>query len=65
MNRKSTTQTTAPDAPECDRAGDARPRYERPRIVKRRSVVRVTGQLASGSGPASSGPGLLASGTTP
>lgn len=64
--RKSTTQTTAPDVQGCDRAGDARPRYERPRIVKRRSVVRVTGSLASGTGPGTSpGPGLITTGTTP
>lgn len=41
---KSTTpQTTLP--PEgCDRAADPRPRYEPPRLVKRRSLVRGTGQ---------------------
>lgn len=63
MNGKSRTQTTAPQSDGGDRSGDGRPRYERPQILKRRSMVRVTGQGTSGTGPA--GGQMIANGVTP
>lgn len=49
-------RTSTPKAvPEPERASDDRPRYEKPRITKRRSVVRATGQVFSGTGPAAGG----------
>lgn len=47
---KSTTSQTALPPEGCDRAADPRPRYEPPRLVKRRSLVRGTGQYVSGLG---------------
>lgn len=41
---KSTTAHTAQQPAGCDRPADPRPRYEPPRLVKRRSLVRGTGQ---------------------
>ena len=55
MDPRKPTMPAAPELERCARAGDARPRYEPPRIVKRRSVVRATGQLVSTSGPQAGG----------
>jgi hypothetical protein len=46
---------TTPATPEPGRTRDDRPRYEKPRITKRRSVVRATGQHFSGTGPLAGG----------
>jgi hypothetical protein len=49
MSEPKPTTSAAPEREGRDRP-DSRPRYEPPRIVKRRSVVRSTGQLVSGAG---------------
>ena len=48
--------SSPPTAPEPERTADDRPPYEKPRIVKRRSVVQATGQQHfSGTGPMAGG----------
>jgi hypothetical protein len=49
--------------PEPERAeipADPRPRYERPRVLKKRAVTRAT--LFSGGGPSSAPPPLVSTG---
>lgn len=46
---KSTTPHSTLPAEGRDRAADPRPRYEPPRLVKRRSLVRGTGQSYTSS----------------
>ena len=50
-----------PSAPDAERAEpDARPAYERPRVVKKKAVARAT--LFSGGGGPSSAPPLVSNG---
>ena len=57
MDHDKNPSLPAPDAQRRDT--DARPAYERPRVVKKRSVTRAT--LFTGGGP-SAGPPLVGTG---
>lgn len=48
-HRKFPTTPAAPETVGRGSADDVRPRYEPPRIVKRRSVVHATGQYQTSS----------------
>jgi hypothetical protein len=61
MDRTQPTTTLAPPTEACDRIADPRPRYEPPRLVKRRSLVQGTGQSYVSSMGTSAG-GLPVSG---